>query len=172
MQKVKKIGRIFSTILTVLLVVILVFNLITIILRHVQKNPYATVGGITTAVVVSGSMEPEISINDLAVIVKQKEYVLNDVITYVSQGGSLITHRIVNSTEEGFVTKGDFNNAEDIDPVAPEQVVGKVVWVIPGVGAVQEFITTPLGMLCITLLGFVMVSLSLRQEKEPENDEG
>ncbi len=163
MQKIKSLGRVFSILLTALLALLLVFNLATIILRQVRGNRHATVFGITTAVVISGSMEPNISVNDMVVVAKQKDYKAKEVITYVSEGGSLVTHRIVEITKEGFITKGDFNNDIDTEaPIAKENVVGKVILVIPGIGAVQEFIMTPLGMLCITLLGFLLIWLSFR----------
>lgn len=173
MQRLKKLGRIFSILLTALLALLLVFNIATIVLRQVRGNRHATVFGVTTAVVISGSMEPNISVNNMVVVAKQKDYAEKDVITYVSQGGSLVTHRIVEVTEDGFVTKGDFNNDVDTEaPISKENVVGKVIFVIPGIGAVQEFLFTPLGMLCITLFGFLLIRLSFRDPGSKDTKTG
>jgi len=151
MRFLKATGRILSFCLTALLALILVFNLLSIGSRYLTGNTYANVFGISTAVVISGSMEPAISVNDMVVIQEKDNYTEQDVISYVSQNGNLITHRIVEVTDEGFVTRGDANNTVDIEvPVSMDKVVGKVVCVIPKVGLFMEYLKTPLGMLCDT----------------------
>lgn len=49
-----------------------------------------------------------------------------------------VMHRVVEIQETEdlrfFITKGDANNAPDLAPVVPEQVVGKVVFKIPKLG--------------------------------------
>lgn len=63
-----------------------------------------------------------------------------DVITYINEAGSSVTHRIVevNETEESLVTKGDSNDCNDILPVYKENVVGKVFFKVPCVGIVSN----------------------------------
>ncbi len=143
--------------LTVLLAMLLTFNLYTIIAKAATGNPQSTVFGYSAAVVVSGSMEPTISVNDMVVSRSQEQYAVGDIVTFVS-GDSLVTHRIVEETEGGFITKGDANNTEDMEPLSPDQIVGKVVWSIPAIGIVLEYLKTPLGMLCLILIGFLLIA--------------
>lgn len=39
-----------------------------------------------------------------------------------------VTHRIVEIGENEYYTKGDYNNARDLNPVKKENIVGKVVY--------------------------------------------
>lgn len=172
MRLLKATGQILSFCLTALLALILVFNLLSIGSRYLTGNTYAKVLGFSTAVVVSGSMEPAISVNDMVVIQEKDNYAEKDVISYVSQSGNLITHRIVDVTDEGFVTRGDANKAIDVEaPVSVDKVVGKVVYVIPQVGLFLEYLKTPLGMLCVTLVGFVLIGLPSVLDRSRKEDE-
>lgn len=93
--------------------------------------------------VVSGSMSPTFNRGDAVVVKKltnaeKDELKKNDVIQFVS-GTKYVVHRIVDITndEKGnkkFITKGDHNNARDLDPVGIEQVVGKVTFIVPYIG--------------------------------------
>lgn len=161
---IKKIGKILSGIFTGLLAVILAVNLYTIAARYITGTPQPAVFGWSWAVIISGSMEPEILVDDLIIVHAEDAYGVGDVITYES-GRSVITHRIIDQTAEGFITKGDNNNTQDLEPVPQDAVVGKVRHVIPGVGRYIEFMRSPLGMLCIVLLGVVMIELPYLRKK-------
>lgn len=168
-KALKLIGRVLSAAITALLAILLCGNLYTIAARALTDELQPAVFGWSTAVVISGSMSGEIEVNDMVVIHREKSYDTGDVITFESNG-SLVTHRIVDVTDDGFVTKGDANNAEDLRPIPMENVVGRVVLVIPRVGAAIEFLRTPLGMMCLVLVGFAMIELPIvlggRKEEE------
>jgi len=90
--------------------------------------------------VVSGSMSPAIEQGDIAIIkrIKPDEVELNDILLFRMEGAR-IAHRVVDirKDERGlpmFVTKGDANERIDSEPVLAEQVVGKVIHVIPRAG--------------------------------------
>lgn len=140
---VRKVG---SMTLLLLMLAVIGCNLYLLVERIVYKENYPSIFGYSTAVVVSGSMEDEIHIDDLVVIHRDEQYNLGDIITYDS-GKSLVTHRIVGKTAEGFETKGDANNIKDADPVKEEQILGRVVKVIPGVGKVLYFLGSPIRLL-------------------------
>jgi len=155
MKVFKAIGRTISYLLTIIIAIILVCNIYIIAVRHIGGEQQASVFGWSTAIVISGSMSGSIEVNDMVVIHEQDSYAVGDVITF-KNGDSLVTHRIIGVEEEGFVTKGDANNTQDIDTLDPELIVGRVVWVIPGMGKAIEMMRTPLGMLCIVLVGFAL----------------
>lgn len=163
MGGIKIFGRILSFVLTAVLSVLLLCNVYIIAARAFTGNPQPSVLGYSTAVVVSGSMSGSIEIDDLVLIHQEESYAVGDVITFES-GSSMVTHRIVDTCAEGFVTKGDANNAADSDPVQPEQIRGRVVRVVPGVGRFLFALRTPLGMTCLVLVGLLMLELPTMAE--------
>lgn len=170
------IKKIFGTAVTLLLALLLAFNLYTIAARRITGNPQPDVLGYSAAIVISGSMSDCIEVNDMVVIHREADYVIGDVITYL-RGSTLVTHRIVGESDGGFVTKGDANNTEDLEPVQAGQIVGKVVWVIPKIGAVIGFLQTPPGVGCLVLAGFGILTAPMlfhgqkEEEKEETEDE-
>jgi len=77
-------------------------------------------------VVKSNSMYPNLEKNDTILIKKCNNYKVNDIITY-SYEDYLITHRIIEKNNEGFITKGDNNNSQDNDLVKLKDIKGKVI---------------------------------------------
>ena len=70
---------------------------------------------------------------------------MGDIILF-SRGDDLIVHRIVAITDDGsYVTQGDANPSRDPLPVPPSKVYGKVVLVIPYIGAVRLLLAKILG---------------------------
>lgn len=165
MRAVKILGKIFSGILTTVLALLLAMNIYTIAARHFTGNIQPTVFGWSWAVVVSGSMSPEIEVDDLVVIHEQEEYTVGEIISYKS-GQSLVTHRIVGQDGQAFQTKGDFNNTVDMNPVSKDNIVGKVVKIVPGVGRYLTFLRTPLGMTLMVLLGVGIIEIPHLIRKE------
>ena len=82
---------------------------------------------------------PEIKVKEIIIILKSKEYKENDIITYKINNSYFITHRIISKTEEGYITKGDFNNTEDDRIVTKEQIQGKVIFHSKILGKIYEF---------------------------------
>lgn len=93
--------------------------------------------------VLSGSMEPTLSVGDVVVSAPQATYATGDVITFQPTPGdpTLITHRIVavGSSSQGltYTTRGDANGTDD-DPIVADQVMGKVRYSIPWIGNVTS----------------------------------
>ena len=71
-------------------------------------------------------MAPTITTNDLIVVKVTKNVGVDDVITF-EDGDILVTHRIIDKTAQGFITKGDANNIVD-DEIIVNDIVGKVVY--------------------------------------------
>ena len=132
--------------LLLFMISVIICNLYFLVEKLVYKENHPSIFGYSIAVVVSGSMADAINIDDLVVIYQDDHYDMGDIITYES-GKSLVTHRIVGKTTEGFQTRGDANNIADIDPVKEDQILGKVVKVVPRVGKVLYFFQSPLGLL-------------------------
>ena len=110
----------------------------------------------------TGSMEPTLEPGDGFVAIPAElagPVDEGDVIVFEAeaiQGGGLTTHRVVDETERGFVTRGDanpFTDQDDDEPPVKEPQVVAVAWqpggsvlVIPHLGTAVEGTQTVLGM--------------------------
>lgn len=169
MRGLKIAGEIISKVIVVLLALLLVLNLYTIIMRQAFGVKQPSVFGFSSAVVLSGSMEPAIRVDDMVIVHKQDSYKLLDVIMYEGEN-SMITHRIVGTNEGAYITRGDSNNTND--PAVPaEKVVGKVVCTIPGAGKAILFLQSPLGMCMMVLLAAAVLILPDLWKKERKADD-
>jgi signal peptidase len=89
------------------------------------------------------------------------QYQKNDVITYKEGGERIVTHRIIEETKENgqtaFITKGDANRSIDNDTVAPNQIIGKVMLMIPKMGFLVSFSQTPMGLATLIIIPSVLL---------------
>ena len=78
-------------------------------------------------------MMPTFEKGDYILIKKQKEYNVGDIITYeVEEQGNkyLVTHRIIEEYENGYITKGDANNTNDEGTKYENVIRGKLFLII------------------------------------------
>lgn len=108
--------------------------------------------GIAPYTVLSGSMEPTYHVGSLIYVkeVDVQSLKVGDPITYVIEGGTVVTHRIIEVLPEygedgspGFRTKGDNNKVEDGTPVHGRNVLGKPLFSIPLLGYLAYYIQNP-----------------------------
>jgi len=125
--------------------------------------------GIGMATVLSGSMEPKLSVGDLIVVKEVEDYKENDIVVY-QDGNMLVVHRIVEINEEMMITKGDANNTNDF-PVSVDAIKGIVVFSIPFVGTIINLIKTPIGTICIIALAILFVELPRVNENKKNEEE-
>lgn len=93
-------------------------------------------------IVISGSMKPKINKGDIVFITRHIEYEdikKGDIISY-SLGKTKVLHRVINITENGFITKGDNNDNVDFGVVTKDQVNGKLLFSVPLLGYMFLFI--------------------------------
>ncbi len=152
----KKLWKILQSALLAALSLVLLCNLYVMGAKWLLHRANPTVFGWSWAVVLSGSMEPAVRLDDLIIAKAQDSYRVGDIITFES-GSSLTTHRIVGTEAGGFRTKGDANNAPDAAPVPQEAILGRVVLRVPKVGLVVGYLKTPMGMTCMVLLGVLLL---------------
>ena len=115
------------------------------------------------SVVLSGSMEPELSVYDLIAVRAAEDYAVGDVVVYQSRG-ELIVHRLVELRGDEAVTKGDANPSPD-PPISTSQIKGRVVGSVPGVGAVVQALKTPVGFLAVLLAAVLLLWLPARKAR-------
>jgi len=98
--------------------------------------------GYKPLVVISGSMEPTLTVGGLLYYHDQNlnEFDRGDILVYQAKH-HIISHRIVDNTEKGFLTKGDANPNADSSLIKYSQVLGQGTnWCIPYLGYYADFI--------------------------------
>jgi signal peptidase len=149
----RALGRVVSLVLWALVVALFALVVAGLVSKAVMGSGQPVVFGWSCASVLTGSMEPQIEPGDLVVSREQESYAVGDVVTYLTETGSSVTHRVVAVSDEGLLTtRGDANNVDDSQPVEPANVVGAVVLVLPGVGLVLNWLATPTGAGAVALL--------------------
>lgn len=124
--------------------------------------------------VISGSMEPAISTGSL-VYVREEEAARvqkGEVIAFHSHSGTgtIVLHRVVkNQVVSGqFITKGDANQAEDMEPVPYEYLVGKVTMSIPLFGKILSVLVTLQGKITAASMVALAVILHIIAQRAQE----
>lgn len=100
-------------------------------------------------VVQSGSMHPELQVGDLILTQKANTYFENDIITVKRKYDVPLTHRITDKPDQAqniFVTRGDQNGSNDPDLVLQSDIIGKVIFRVPLLGNMLEYLKTDAGM--------------------------
>ncbi len=154
-QWLRTAGLVCKIVLAVLAGLLLLYDAYMIAAR-LSGKPMPRFLGVASAVVVSGSMEPEIGVGDFIVTAARSEYEVGDVVTYIGPDGVSTTHRIVAKFGQQYVVQGDANNAPDTFRPSAEDIVGKVVLVLPGFGNVAAFLQTPLGIFVVVAAAVVL----------------
>lgn len=158
-----KVLTIIGTILCVILLPVLIINCILIVKSYTSEE-VPSVGGYLPLIVLTDSMYPVIESGDLIIChtAEPEEIEVGDVIAFfdpAGNGSSIVTHRVLEVTPEGWRTKGDNNNTEDRLPVQPEDLVAVYEGTrIAGAGNVALFMqTTPGLIVCVVLPLMVLV---------------
>lgn len=111
-------------------------------------------------VVISGSMEPILHVGGILYYeeININDFDKDDILVY-QLNKHTISHRIVDKTENGFLTKGDNNKSIDTYEVEKQQVIGKGTnWSIPYIGYYADFIYTHKYLLFISV-GVIIIDL-------------
>ena len=125
--------------------------------------------GYGMSVVLSGSMESRLSVDDLVIIKATDNYKVNDIVLF-QDGNSLVIHRIIKIDGDTVTTKGDANNNAD-EPIQKSQIKGVLVYDIAGLGAVVNILKQPVVVILILAAALLVTELSYRKEKDTDTEE-
>lgn len=125
--------------------------------------------GFGMTVVLSGSMEPELSVDDLLIVAPADTYEVGDVVVFQNQRTAIV-HRIVAINGEEIITRGDANTSDD-EPITLANIKGRVVCAIPFVGLIINLIKTPVGTILLIGLAVWLLESSFKKEKNKKSDE-
>lgn len=171
------ISKIFKILFFTIAIIILVIAGTIMYKANTNPNKVPDVFGYKPMIVLSGSMETSIHTGDLVFvkIVDTTTLKENDVIAFRNEENTVTTHRIVEIVYENgkqyFKTKGDANNAEDMNLVEMEDVEGIYVGRIARAGNFLMFMQKPIVLftvlLVILVIGLIwLYAINKRDEKE------
>ncbi len=169
-KKNKSVLKLIFTIFgSLFLCAVIVFVAIVFINYYNQHNGKKNLVSLFT--IISPSMVPTINVYDVVVEVgvnKDNELNVGDIITFnnkvINTHGYTITHRIVEKEMiDGIIkyrTKGDSNYDKDNGYITINDIVGKVIFVIPQAGRIQRFLSSKFGWLLFILIpaGIIVIN--------------
>lgn len=167
MTKKQKIKLWTSNIVSGILLVVLI-TVVSVVVISKASGGEPEFLGYQLKTVLSGSMEPGIQTGSI-IAVKLADvktgFEKGDVITFMAEEDMLITHRITEVSKSGdhtlYRTKGDNNNAEDMDPVLSENVVASYTdFTIPYLGYFVNFAESKNGAFLLLIPGFLLLIYS------------
>ena len=164
----EKIINIILDILIVMFGIILLISIYNNVQIKILGNEYSSFFGYSTFEVQTGSMADTINPGDWIVVKITKSVELDDIITY-SQKGEFITHRVVETYKDTYVTQGDANNSKD-DPINKDQIVGKVEKILPGLGIIRKTFFNPL-VLVTLIITLYTISYFLRNTAKKDDED-
>lgn len=146
-EKERKKGNAFSVILNIEGIVIIVAVLLILVPLFLPR-----IMGYQTYNVISGSMEPEIPVGSLVLTksASPEDIREGDIIVF-HRGGSVVTHRVVEkqTAEQQFITKGDANPTNDLQPIPFQDLIGKVTRHYAHLGKLLGFFSTWIGKIIL-----------------------
>ncbi len=149
-------SKIIKIVIEILSWLFIIFFAGLIILTTISNTNIA--GGYKLFLVQSGSMEPSIMTGDIVVINRQKNYFVNDSVTFKDSQNRVVTHRIVNIDQEKISTKGDANRTDDPEIINQNMILGKVLLVLPKLGYVVAFAKSLPGLVVLIIIPcFVLI---------------
>lgn len=116
--------------------------------------------GYKPLVIISGSMEPTLKVGGILYYKEtdKTKYEINDIVVFKSKN-YLISHRIVEIKNDGFITKGDANKNIDSNKVLFNKALGiGTNWSIPYIGYYADFIYKNKWILLLVLVILIINS--------------
>ena len=160
---IEKIVNLLLNILIVFFGIILLISLYITVQTKVLHNDYANFFGYSIFEVQTGSMADTINIGDWIIVGLDKNIKINDIVTY-KLNKDYITHRVVEAYKDTYVTMGDANNAKD-EKITEDQIIGKVVKILPKFGIFRKTIFNPIILITI-IITLLLCSIAFDKKKD------
>ena len=146
-KTLKTVGYCFSAVVLCAVLYAVVF---TAVVKIKDPQGVSMPFGFGASFVLTGSMEPDISTDDLVFVKRADELHVGDVVLY-NTGGSNVLHRITKIDGDMITTQGDANNTED-KPFPKSAVLGVYIGKMPSGGKMIRFVTNPPFVMAVVFL--------------------
>ena len=175
-RKMQIFKKIISIIILIILITILFVSGTILIDSCLHPDEVPSFFGWKPFIVLSGSMETQISAGDIVVVkeIDTQNLKKGDIIAF-KEDDVVITHRIDEVEEKDgqvqYITKGDNNKAQDIGSVLPNQIEGVFKFKISRLGNLAMFVQTPLGMIVCLSIPIIIIILLQTADSKKEKEE-
>ncbi|WP_449599921.1 signal peptidase I SipW [Paenibacillus sp. Marseille-Q9583] len=163
-----RIKKMINNTLSSIMLVIFILLVVAVVLSKASGGEPAFFGYQIKSVL-SGSMEPGIHTGSIVALKPggdMNRFKKGDVITFRNEENLLITHRVVEATmnnatgEAMYRTKGDNNDAPDMNPTSSTNVVAEYTGVtVPYVGYAMNFAVSKAGSVMLMIVPGLMLLL-------------
>lgn len=136
--------------------------------RSLLGNTMPMPFGYGCAVVLSGSMEPTLKVDDLIFVKEQADFEVGDIVVF-QDDSKLVVHRLLAYDGKTAITKGDANQSED-EPIPADAIIGRLCGRIPQMGKVTRMLKTPVGIAVLLGGALLLMEMSFRSDRK-EGDE-
>ncbi len=113
----------------------------------------------------SGSMYRAITTGSIVFVRPLSKYSVNDIVTFrTAIPKQTITHRIVRREQRSrqtiFITRGDANKTNDSNELLPQNIIGKVFFIIPLLGYPISYAKTLPGLIVLIVIPATIIVYS------------
>lgn len=165
----KIIQQIVKYLMIVLVSIIVGLNVYSLNAKVLLRDPLPMPFNKGIAIVMSGSMEPTLSVDDLVIVEKEEKYNIGDIVIYQTNN-NLIIHRIIEIDDKEFIAKGDFNNTEDTKQDI-DVIKGKMIVAIPKVGYIVYLLKKPVVTISLVVISLLLLEISYRSKEKEDQKE-
>lgn len=159
-EKKSKFKRIMNIIEYIVIFLVIFVNTMLIIKSTNDPNKTPDLFGKKAFIIVSGSMIPTIQIGDIVFVDANEQVETGNIIAF-RRNTSVIVHRVIKSIDlEGnamFQTKGDNNNAADLELVTTDKVEGVYQFKIPYIGKLLMFLYNNLAIVIVIVVVILLI---------------
>lgn len=164
------IKRIFKYVAYFILVILVSLSLYTFVATDILKNDYADIFGYTYFVVKTGSMSGTLEVNDVIFVKLGQSPKIGDIVSYKSDEGEIVTHRLIRKIGDKLITQGDVNNSAD-KPISKDLVIGVVKGSVSPKFLLKSIAVFLLVFIFLSLINFdVIIRKYIFKDKEIVND--
>lgn len=149
MKAMNKFLWVIETLLMVIILITVFIVALNFFQLKIQKKDHVSFFGYTVFEVVSNSMAPTIEKKDVIIVKLDAVLKVDDIVTY-KLDNAFVTHRIKGVEGDFYLTQGDANNTKDT-PIKKDEIIGKVVKIIPSLGVWRDVLMTPKVLISIVI---------------------
>lgn len=150
--------KLIKKVMSLLGLLFVIFVLFIAVLNYFSNPVKRSLFGYRGYTVISGSMEPTLSLGDY-IITKEHDFdhlKEGDVISF-ENGQTIVTHRIEKTLPDGrLITRGDANRIDDQLAVGEAEYIGRMRFRIPYLGKIMIWLQEPI------IFGIVMALIATR----------
>lgn len=166
-DKVKntKLKKIINIIEYILLTTIIVINITVIFKAAFKPTKSPDLFGKKAFIIISGSMIPTINVGDIVLLNSDSKVAVQDIIGFRNNYQEVIVHRVIDEknidNEIMYQTKGDNNQAADLDLVSYDDVEGVYFGKIPFIGKIIMFLHKNIAIIIVLLVLLFIIKFFL-----------